>query len=338
MNGKLVMETVGSLALKGNPLGDPRLREIPIYLPPSYLENPDAARRWPVIFYLVGFTGTSRKAVFEDPWRENILERFDRLVSAKKVREAILVIPDCFTRLGGSQYLNSAGTGLYEDHIVTELVGYIDSKYRTTRSAAGRAVMGKSSGGYGAVMLAMRHPEVFSHAVSHSGDMFFELCYANDFPRCATALGKYDGSFLKFLTRFAAARDKSRFPHELVNMAGMAACYSANRKSELGFDLPFDERTGETKEKVFKRWLQHDPVRLAPKRVAALKKLTTLFFDCGVRDEFHLHLGARKFSDTLKALKVKHTHEEHAFGHFDMADRYDVGFAKLSEGFAKAKA
>jgi enterochelin esterase family protein len=337
MKGKLVIETVGSVALKGNALGDPRLREIPVYLPPSYLQDPSPSKRWPVIYYLVGFTGTSQKAVFSDPWRENIVERFDRLVSTRKAREAILVIPDCFTRLGGSQYRNSEGTGRYEDHIVKELVGYIDSKYRTTGSAAGRAVMGKSSGGYGALMLAMGNPDVFSHAVSHSGDMFFELCYGSEFPRCATALGGYDGSFLKFLTRFASARDKTKFPHELINMAGMASCYSPNKRSDYGFDLPFDERTGETNPKVFKRWLENDPVRVAPKRAAALKKLTTLFFDCGTRDEFHLHLGARKFSDTLKSLKVKHAYEEHEFGHFDMSGRYDVGFARLTAGFKKAK-
>jgi len=335
MNGKLVIETVGSLALKGNPLGDPRLREIPVYLPPAYLKDP--TKRFPVIYYLVGFTGTSQKAVFSDPWRENIVERFDRLVSTGKVRDAVLVIPDCFTRFGGSQYVNSAGTGNYEDHIVKELVGYIDAKYRTLGTTAGRAVMGKSSGGFGAMSLAMRHPDVFAHAVSHSGDMFFELCYGVEFARCATALGEFDGRFLKFLTRFASARNKNKFPHELINMAGMASCYSPNRRSDLGFDIPFNERTGETDAKVFKKWLEFDPVRLAPKRTAALKKLTTLFFDCGTRDEFNLHLGARKFSDTLKKLGVKHVHEEHEFGHFDMADRYDVGFARLTEGFKKAK-
>ena len=204
--GTLLIETVGSVVLKGNPLGDPRLREIPVYLPPSYKE--DVQKRYPVVFFLQGFTGLAKWSVQTHPWRENAVERFDRLIQEGKAAECILVLPDGFTRYGGSQYINSPGTGQYEDHVVKELVPYIDGRFRTVAKAAGRAVMGKSSGGYGSLVLAMRHADVFGHCVSHSGDTLFELSYGADFPKCVNALKAYDGKFKGFLDAFAASREK----------------------------------------------------------------------------------------------------------------------------------
>ncbi|MFH1725657.1 MAG: alpha/beta hydrolase-fold protein [Elusimicrobiota bacterium] len=336
INGTLLNETLGSVVLKGNPLGDPRLREVPVYVPPSYFK--DRVRRYPVVYFLTGFIGTPKGVVDTHPWKESLVERLDRLIAAGEARESILVIPDCFTRYGGSQYINSEGAGRYEDHIVSELVPYIDDKYRTPGAAEGRAVMGKSSGGYGALVLGMRHPDVFGHVVCHSGDMFFEMSYASDFPKCVNALAQYGGSFARFVREFGRTREKIRLPHSLVGMAGMSCCYSPNPKSPMGFDIPFDESTGETVPKVFKRWQAHDPVRLAARHAGGLKRLRTLFFDCGTRDEYYLHLGARKLSRELKRLGVRHVYEEHPFGHSDMNERYDEGFKRLSEGFRKAGA
>lgn len=336
LSGKLLMETVGSLVLKGNPLGDPRLREIPVYLPPSYTEGVE--RRYPVIYFLLGFTGYPKSAAQSHPWRENAIERFDRLIASGKASEAILVMPDGFTRYGGGQYLNSEGTGRYEDHLVGELIGYIDGRYRTVAGPGGRAVMGKSSGGYASWVLAMRHPGIFGHCVSHSGDCLFEVGYGLEFPRCVDKLAAYGGDFKSYLDAFAAAPDKNSLPHELINMAAMSSVYSPNPKSALGFDLPFDPRTGQVVEKVFSRWLAQDPVRLAAKHAKALKSLKTLYFDAGTKDEFALHLGARALSRELERLKVPHEHAEHGGGHFGIDDRYDEGFARLKTGFGRARA
>lgn len=334
MKGKVLVETLGSVVLKGNPLGDPRLREVPVYLPPSYMK--DVKVRYPVVFFLPGFTGTSLGAVQTHPWKEGVVERLDRLIAARKVRECVMVVPDGFTRYGGSQYIDSEGTGRYEEHIVSELVPYIDSKYRTRGGPAGRAVMGKSSGGYGALGLAMRHPDVFGHAVCHSGDMAFDLCYAAEFPKCVNALAAYGGRFLKFWKAFIASREKLRLPHELVMMAACCSCYSPNPKSPMGFDLPFDEHTGEPVPRVWERWLALDPLRLASKHARGLRKLRTLYFDCGAKDEYDLHLCARRFSRELKRLRVPHVCEEHGLGHFDMDGRYDIGLKRLSDGFGRA--
>jgi len=328
MRGRVRIETVESMVLKGNPLGDPGRRQVPVYLPPSY--GTLGGRRYPVIYCLAGFTGTGRSFLNFHPWRENLPERFDRLIAKGKAKECVLVMPDCFTAFGGSQYLDSSATGRYETHIIEELIGFFEDKMTLSTRPAGRAVAGKSSGGYGALMLAMRHPDVFGHVASHSGDMFFEACYGPDIPKFVAALDRYGGSAARFLKKFRAARDKDAFDHALVSMVAMAACYSPNPASRLGFDLPCDCRTGEILPAVWARWKALDPVAAAAKYRASLKKLKTIFFDAGRRDEFHLHLGARKFSRVLKSLGVPHTYQEHGLGHFDAAGRWDVSLKLLS--------
>jgi enterochelin esterase family protein len=333
MNGKLQIETVSSIVLKDNPLGDPRRREVPVYLPPSY--GTKRGRRYPVLFYLPGFTGTGRGAVNHNPWKENIVERLDRLIAEGKAREAILVIPDCFTAYGGSQYLNSTATGRYADHLVYELVGFIEDKFSTMRSPDGRAVFGSSSGGFGALTLGMRHPEVFGHVVSHSGDAGFDAGYGLDLLKLCVALEKYGGSAARFVAEFRAARDKSGFDFAAINAVAMAACYSPNPKSALGFDLPVDVRTGERIPAVWKRWEALDPVHACARHAGALGQLKTLWFDAGLRDEFYLQLGARRLSDALKKAKVRHVHEEHDRGHFDLGPRLDVSLALLTKRCAR---
>ena len=328
MNGKVQIESVGSIVLKDNPLGDPRLRQVPVYMPPSY--GKVKGRSYPVIYVLAGFTGTGRSFLNFHPWRESLPERFDRLIAEGKAKECVLIMPDCFTAFGGSQYLDSPAVGRYETHILSELIGFFEDKMTLAEKPEARAVAGKSSGGYGSLMLGMRHPDVFGHVACHSGDMAFEACYGPDILKAATALGKFGGSVERFLKEFRAARDKDGFDHALVNIAGMSACYSPNDKSKAGFDLPCDPHTGELIPEVWQRWKALDPMVLAPKMKANLKKLKTLFFDAGRRDEFNLHLGARRFSQVLKGLGVKHTYEEHGLGHFDMAARWDTSLALLS--------
>ena len=148
---------VASRALEGNPLDDPAVRRIPVYLPSGY----DASgEHFPVVFFLAGFSGGGRLLLNESLWSENLPARLDRLIAESTIRPMIVVMPDCTTRFGGSQYINSAATGRYEDHLVEELVPTIDDRFRTRAEREQRVVMGKSSGGYGATVLAMRHPDV----------------------------------------------------------------------------------------------------------------------------------------------------------------------------------
>jgi S-formylglutathione hydrolase FrmB len=307
-----------SRALRGNPLGDPHVRRTPVYLPPSY---PKA--RYPVYYMLTGFTGFGELMIQRAAWSESLPERLDRLIREKKMGEAIVVMPDCFTRLGGSQYLNSTATGRYEDHVVRELVPYVDSRYRTTGR---RAVMGKSSGGYGAMVLGMRHPDVFQALACHSGDMYFEYGYQSDFPKAVDILRKHGGveGFLKAWEKMPKRMAGNL--HAAVNTIAMAACYSPKGRS---IELPFEVETGEIRPKVWKRWKSLDPIELLDKHARDLKKLKCVFVDCGTRDQFALHHGARIFAAKARRLGVRVQHEEFDDDHSSIQYRYDRSFAVL---------
>jgi enterochelin esterase family protein len=308
-----------SKALRGNPLGDPALRRVPVYLPPSY-----PRKRYPVYFMLTGFTGFGEMLLQRGAWSESLPERLDRLIATKQMAEAIVVMPDCFTRYGGSQYLNSTATGRYEDHVVRELVPHIDERYRTTGR---RAVLGKSSGGYGALVLGMRHPAVFQALACHSGDLYFEYCYLTDFPKAIDQLRNFGGpqKFLKAWEKMPKRLSGSL--HAVVNTIAMAACYSPRGRT---FDLPFDLKTGELRNDVWRRWKAWDPIVLLDRHARHLKRLDCVFLDCGTRDQFSLHHGARIFVQKARRLGVRLIHEEFDDDHTSISYRYDRSLAVLS--------
>ena len=179
--GTVVLERFESTALRGNPAGDPHVRDVPVYLPPSYAREP--GRRYPVVFVLSGFTGRGRMLPNDNPWSPALHDWMDAMVASGACSEMILAMPDAFTRFGGSQYLDSSATGRYETHVVEELVAMVDARYRTLPGRDHRGVAGKSSGGYGALVLGMRHADVFGAVACHSGDMCFDYCYRGDLPR-----------------------------------------------------------------------------------------------------------------------------------------------------------
>lgn len=327
----ITIATVSSEILRGNPMGDAAERRVPVYLPPDY-ETSD--RRYPVVYFLAGFAGGGTYLLSESLWGETLAQRIDRLVRGGAIQPMIVVLADCLTRLGGSQYINSAATGRYEDHLVEELIPFVDATFRTVAARERRAVMGKSSGGYGATVLAMRHPSLFAAAVDHSGDKYFELCYKADIPGAVAALARYDHSPARFLAGFPQPpAERGRQWFTLVNMLAMASCYSPNQDSDIGFDLPFDPRTGELRETVWERWLAHDPITLAAAHAAALRQLDLYYLDCGRWDEHYLQLGNRIYSQRLTALGVPHVYEEFDGGHMNVAHRYEVSLQRLSAVF-----
>jgi len=324
--GQVVMERFESAVLAGNPAGDPHVRTVPVYLPPSH--QVDAARRFPVIFVLASFSGRGRMLLNDDPWSPPLDERMDTLVAAG-CPEAILVMPDCFTRFGGSQYLDSSATGRYGTHVAEELVAWVDGRFRTLAGRDHRGVAGKSSGGYGALRLGMTRPEVFGAVACHSGDMGFDYCYRGDVPKFCTRVQRA-GGIAAWLEAFQAQRQKS--PEDLLtlNILAMAAAYSPNPAARpFGVDLPCDLETGEFRDDVWRRWLAHDPLVMLEAHAEALRSLRLLYFDCGTRDEFHLHHGARRLQRRLAALGIAHEYEEFDDGHMNVPYRFDVSLPKL---------
>jgi len=270
----------------------------------------------------------------DSPWAPGIGDRMDGLIASGRVKPMILAMPDCFTHLGGSQYINSPALGRYEDHVIEELVPLVDSKVRTLPGPEHRGVMGKSSGGYGSLVLGMRHPDAFGAVACHSGDVYFEMCYKRDFGPAIRAIRKA-GGVGAWMKRFFAVPRKRTEDFPALDTLAMAAAYSPNVGAPPAFcDLPFDLETGEMDENVWKRWLAHDPAYLVDRYAENLKKLALLFLDCGTEDEFYLELGARMLVKRLKALGVAHEYEEFDDGHMNIIYRYDVSLSKLSRALA----
>jgi S-formylglutathione hydrolase FrmB len=313
-----------SHALADNPLGDPSLRWLPIYLPPGYQD--DVARRYPVLWLLSGFSSWGERMLNLSAWDENI----------QQMPPVIAALPDCFTRYGGSQYINSTPVGRYEDYLVEELVPLVDGQFRTLPDAAHRGVAGKSSGGYGALVLGMRQPGVFGGVACHSGDMLFEYAYRTEFPDFVNGLAKYGGEPEAFLAVFdkVVPHERGTQWHATINTLAMSACYSPNPDSPLGFDLPCDTYTGEIVPEVWERWLAWDPVNMVDRHAEALRGLRCLYIDCGRRDEFHLHLGARMMARKLTEHGIAHQHEEFDAGHMDIGHRYDVSLPILAKALS----
>jgi S-formylglutathione hydrolase len=146
--------------LEGNLEGDSPDRDVAVYLPPGY--KTAVRRRYPVVYMLHGFTddidhwwGVVRHFV-------NVPVAMNKAIETGTAKEMILVMPNAYTRYQGSMYSNSVTTGNWEDFVVTELVAYVDSHYRTIANRNSRGLVGHSMGGYGAMRLGMKHPEVYS--------------------------------------------------------------------------------------------------------------------------------------------------------------------------------
>ena len=282
-----------------------------------------------LVFVLAGFSGVGRSALADDPWSEGLGRRVERLAAEGRLGPMIYALPDAFTRYGGSQYIDSPATGAYERYLWEDLLPAVRGRYAVSRVG----LVGKSSGGYGALVQAMRHPELVSAACCHAADMAFEYSLLPDVPRAQRTLRRHGGvgGFLAHFDGATKKRDGKLL--ETMNILAMAACYSPDASALHGFALPFDLETGALRPDVWSRWLAHDPIRMLdePEHVVALRGLRRLFLDAGTRDEYALDIGARIFAAKLRELGVPHAHEEFEDGHMSITHRYDVSFPILWE-------
>jgi S-formylglutathione hydrolase FrmB len=334
MNGTVEIQEMHSPALVGNPLGDPAQRRMPVYLPPGYSSS---SERFPAVYFLHGFSGTSMSWLSSGGFSPNVIERLDDLIVRGAIPPAIGVFVDGWTALGGSQWINSDATGRYREYVARDVVAHVDHVLRTVPTAGARAVIGKSSGGYGALIMACRHPDVFAHAAAHSSDAYFEYCYLPEFPKAAGPLlkaGGYEPWFREFVRRARETRVRSEdFP--AINLIAMAAAYSPKKGEPMGLELPFDLETARIRPDVWGRWLVNDPVRFVPRSLTALARVTSLFIDCGSRDEFYLRWGARMLVEELRAAKIEAVHEEFDDGHMGINYRYDRSLSYLVPRLAR---
>jgi len=328
MKGVLETQEMHSPALEANPLGDPARRALTVYLPPGYAAG---TRRYPVVYFLNAFSGSGKSWTNFSPFSVSVPERLDALVASGTIPPVIGVFPDGWTSLGGSQWVNSDAIGRYRDFLAKDVLGFVDRTYRTLPKALSRAVVGHSSGGYGALVMGRYHPELFSHLSAQSPDAYFEYCYLPDLPKAASALLKAGGVeawYKEFIQRSRETKARGE-DFGVIMVLAMAAAYSPKKGEPLNLELPFDTQTGRLRPEVWNRWLVHDPVRFVPKFVDAFRKMKTVFVDCGSRDEFNLRWGVRMIAEDFKNGGVEVTHEEFDDGHTGVNYRFERSLAVI---------
>ena len=326
--GSLHRLTVDSTALQSNLLGDPGRREVVVYLP-----HGQDGRGLPLLVDLVGFTAGGPAHVNWRNFGENLPERLDRLIAAEAMPPVVVAFPDCFTRLGGNQYVNSDAMGHWETFLIEDMLPVVEERFGCGGRGR-RGVFGKSSGGYGAIVHAMRHADCWAAAACHSGDMAFELCYLPEMPSLLRALAKKEGSIEKFVTDFEAGpKWNGKDIHNLMTLA-MAATYDPDPEAFCGIRLPVDPETCEVIAERWAAWQRWDPVLLAERHAADLKTLKGLWIDCGKVDQYNLVYGARRLHRKLAAAGVDHVYEEFDDNHSAVDYRMDASLPFLSKALS----
>lgn len=299
--GRLDRHVIDSALLKDNPLGDPHQRPLWVYVPPGYDDEPGA--RFPAVYVIQGYTGHLAMWANRSPYRRPFPEAADAVFAEGKAPGCVVVYVDAWTTYGGSQFVDSPGTGRYHSYLCDEVVPWVDARYRTLADPGSRAIMGKSSGGFGAMITPMLRPDLFGALATHAGDSLYELCYLPEFARAARALREYGHDIFRwwedFRSRTAFTKDSDQ---TLIMMLGCSACFSA--RADGTPQLPFDPRSGAPVPELWQRWLDWDPVRMVDRYADALRSLRAVWIDAGKADEWFLDLGAEAFRAGLERIGV----------------------------------
>jgi enterochelin esterase family protein len=306
---------VESAALAGNPLDDPARRRNPVLVPKATPPSDG----WPVVFMLSGFTSNGTTAFNVKTFEDNLPQSLDRAMTAGAAPEAVYLFCDAMTSWGGSQFINSAGTGRYEDYVAKELPAALRAMLPVAKLPRRWAVMGGSSGGYGALHLATRYPEVFGYALALAPDGFFEASLLHEILTALPtlkALGGIRGIGVE-LARGNLLRRKDS--HVVLNTIAMGLCYSPDGQG--GVEFPVDFETGIVIERAWAKWLKHDPVRFLAERAENVKKVERFYLDVGNRDQFQLQYAARQMRDVLVSKDARVDYSEFDGGHFDLSAR-----------------
>lgn len=313
-----------SRVLQGNPWDDPASRDLHVYLPPGYHRS---EQRYPAVMLLPGYAGMGEKYLNRGMSEISIATRIDALIEGG-CPPFLAVLPDCMTSLGGSQYVDSPALGAYATYVAVELRDFVDGRHRTTGAWG---AVGHSSGGFGALHLAMNHPGAFQAVASHAPDMGFDLCYLDDIPRAVAGV-QAAGGLEAFLRGFWDQREPDSRAFAALNVLAMSAAYAPDpQRTPFPARLPVDFVTGEVDFDALRSWSAFDPIRQVedPARAEALRQLRLLYLDAGTRDEHHLHLGLRRFVRQLQARDIGHHHEEFLGGHRGLVWRYDTSLPRV---------
>ena len=332
--GRLDEHVIASDLLRDNPLRDPYERPLWVYVPPAYHDEPD--QRFPSIYVIQGYTGHVAMWRNRSPYRQPFPETADQVFARQEAPPAIVVYVDAWTAYGGSQFVDSPGTGRYHSYLCDEVVPWVDERYRTLASREHRGITGKSSGGFGAMITPMLRPDLFGGLATHAGDALYELCYIPEFGNAVRFLREYEGDILRWWEDFRSRVPFTKEQDEvLLMLLGVTACFSAQEDGTP--ELPFDPLTGVLRDQAWQRWLGWDPVRMVPRYADAIRSLRAIWIDAGTRDEWFLDIGAQAFRQALAEAGV-----QDEVIHFELFDakhggidyRYPLSLRWLAERLA----
>ena len=323
-SGSVSRLIIESQVLRANILGDPTARAVDVYVPAG--QN---GHGLPLLVDLVGITSSGLSHTNWTGFAENMPERLDRLIGEERMPPVVVAFPDCFTRIGGNQYINSAVTGPWEDFLIAEMLPAIEERFACGGDGR-RGVFGKSSGGYGAIMHVLRHSDIWSAAACHSGDMGFELCYLPDMPATLRALSEVDNSIERWWHRVEQSKKRPDGVFTVMNVLAMAASYDPDPSEFLGMRLPVTFDTCEVIAERWANWLHHDPIVAVEALGRNLESLKALYIDCGAKDQFNLLYGARRLVRRLNDLGIAHRYEEFPDNHSGVEYRMDESLPFLA--------
>lgn len=319
-----------SSVLEGNPWEDPVERELCVYLPHDYTESgPPLMALWDLAAYTNSGPGHLN-------WRnqgENLPQRLDRLIGQGELPPVVVPMPDCYTSLGGNQYVNSPSLGRYADYLVDELVPLLSDRINVADGREGRALFGKSSGGYGALFHAMHYPDVWGAAASHAGDVGFEWLFFPEFPAACATINASGGDIGRFLEEFWAKNRPEGRDYMALMVIAMAASYDPVPDAKFGLRLPFDLDTMELDPEAWARWLEFDPLTLIERESCqqALKRLHGLYIDVGRKDQYNIQYGCRRLHRRLQELEIACHYEEFDGTHSSIDWRLDTSLPWLAK-------
>lgn len=297
-------------------MGDPHLRDLPVYLPPNY--DPKRKDPYPVVFLMAGWSGRSAKylstdSVFDTP----IHQRLDKAIQSGALPPVIAVFPDGTSKLGCSQYINSPSLGNYMDYIVDEIVDFIDRKYHTHRSPDFRATLGHSSGGFGALVHGFIRPDRFAFVCSSAADSYSEVSLLPELKGALMAI-ESAGSVEKLISDILSHPQPSSLGNKLgaLLVLSLAPCYAPNPgKAPLYGDLFFDLKTGAMIDEVWKKFQRWDPIHLVDEYAHSAKKLKFVLLECGAHDGHGLQFGHRILAQKFENLRIPYKLVEYPGGH-----------------------
>jgi len=307
--GTLQESIVPGPSLEGNLLGDPATRNLIVYLPPGYDSSNES---YPVVYLLHTGGATERffpynefppsfeaTGMFTKPQdfpQNGFAGMIDSLLDVGDLQPMIIVMPNINTVYGGSFGINSALNGNYEDYIVQDIVSYVDSNFRTLAGSENRAIAGHCMGGFAAMYLSMKHPDVFGLVASHSSEF------------CIDALARASQPFLKAENPEGITGPDPTKPFTSF-MYLFSAAYSPNLANPPYYiDIPFDD-TCAIREDILLKWAAYDPIQLFPTHVPALQSMKGIYLDVGDKDELQSSYFMSPFSGALSTVGIPHSFE-----------------------------